>query len=184
MKRKKYVKKGVRRVVQNRGIKKNMGQGKLSCLDWVDGGLAIWALVFAFTSFFVDSVFALGVPIQADSPNIMARWIYKYYAKDTDYLLMHMPLFLRIQTWFSAFVFGPFYSVLCLGLLKKWEWIRIPSFVYAGVMGYGMTIVFGVELFGAYPPGNYVRFFSGTLPYALFPMALFWRMLYWQKAHD
>ena len=142
----------------------------------IDVFLVLGFSLFILTSAFIDSVFALGISLRFDSSNFLAKWIYILYADQTDNLLIRMPLFLQIQTFISAFIFGPFYGFLVYAIIKRKNWIRIPSLLYASAMIYGMTIVFGVEFFGEDRPGNYFKFLVCTLPYLIMPIVLAIRM--------
>ncbi len=142
----------------------------------VDFFLILGCGFLAISSFCIDSVFALGIPLSSNSPNILSRLIYTLYAKNTDFLLISMPLFLRIQTVISTFIFGPLNVLFVYGLIKKKNWIRIPILMYAASMIYGMFIVFGVTFLGDFQTGNLIKYLSFTLPYLIIPMVLAWRV--------
>lgn len=56
----------------------------------------------------------------------------------TDPLLLHPPIGLEIQTFISAFVFGPFYLLLVYAFSTGRDWIRMPAILYVSAMTYGM----------------------------------------------
>jgi hypothetical protein len=92
---------------------------------------------FTFSSFCSDVVPALGIPIvpHSSNPLVAGSW---YYASDADPLLIANPHYVRISTFISAFVFGPFYPVLVYAFVTGANWIRTPAIVYVSAMTYGM----------------------------------------------
>jgi hypothetical protein len=130
---------------------------------------------FALSSWFSDTVPALGIPITPDSPNALARGAW-FYARDADPLLIASPFYLRVSCFISAFVFGAFYPVLVYAFVRGANWIRIPAIVYVSAMTYGMVMFLCMEFLGPLPPTNLPWFFSWNLPYLLIPLALGWRM--------
>jgi len=130
---------------------------------------------FTFSSFFSDIYCALRVHLTPDSPNFWVRANF-WYADGTDPLLLALPTFLWLQTFISAFVFGPFYAVLVFAVARGRDWIRMPAIIYASVMTYAMTITLGVEYLGDMPPQNDFKFLAFNLPYLIIPLILAWRM--------
>jgi hypothetical protein len=130
---------------------------------------------FAFSSFFSDSLVARGIPLAPDSPSFWARASYRY-AAGTDPLLLHPPISLEIQTFVSAFVFGPFYLVLVYAFATGRDWVRMPAVVYVAAMVYGMVVFLGTEFLGGMPPTNLAKFFGFNLPYLVMPLLLGIRM--------
>jgi hypothetical protein len=144
--------------------------------DW------FFVLAFAFftwSSWFSDIVPALGIPMSADSPNPLARANF-FYADGADPLLIANPLYLRVSTFISAFVFGSFYPVLVYAFVTGANWIRIPAIAYVAAMTYGMVFFLSMEFLGPLPPTNLPWFFFWNLPYLLIPLALAWRMRHGQ----
>ncbi|HEY3452052.1 MAG TPA: emopamil-binding family protein [Myxococcales bacterium] len=139
--------------------------------------LACLFCVFALTSAISDSLVALGVPMIPDSANpiVRANW---WYAQDTDPLLMHAPLWLRIATFLSAFVYGPFYVVLAWALVKGKNWIQFPAVVYATMICSITGIMFAEEFFGepALRVTFAAKFLAFNTPYILVPLILLVRM--------
>jgi hypothetical protein len=130
---------------------------------------------FAFSSACSDALVACGVAIAPDSPSFWARANY-WYAAGTDPLLLTPPPSLRVQTFVSAFVFGPFYLVLVYAFARGCDWVRIPAIVYAAAMLYGMVVFLGTEFLGGLRPTNLPRFLAFNLPYVAVPLLLAWRV--------
>jgi hypothetical protein len=140
--------------------------------------LVIVFCAFATTSAISDSLVALGVPMTPDSPYALAR-ANSWYAADTDPLLLHPPLWLRIATFLSAFVYGPFYLVLAWALVKGKDWIQVPAVIYATmIIAITGFVMFPEELFGepALRVTNLPKFLGFNLPYVLIPLLLLVRM--------
>lgn len=134
---------------------------------------------FAFSSFLSDSLVARGIALAPDSPSFWARANY-WYADGTDPLLLHAPVSLHVQTFISAFVFGPFYLVLVYAFVRGRDWIRMPAIVYLSAMLYGMVVFLGTEFLGDLPPTNVAKFCAFNFPYWIVPLLLGYRM---RRAH-
>jgi hypothetical protein len=92
---------------------------------------------------------------------------------------MNPPVWMRIVTGLSAFVYMLFYFVLVPALLKGWNWIQLPAVIYATMIStITGIIVFGVEFFGEpeFQTQNPVKFLAFNLPYVLVPLLLLIRM--------
>lgn len=144
----------------------------------VDAFFAIVFVLFACTSGISDIIPTLGIPMSPDSANPIARGNY-WYAVDADPLFLHPPVWMRIVTGLSAFVYGPFYLVLAWCLVKGKNWIQLPAVIYATMIcSITGIIVFGVEFFGEAElrTQNPAKFLLFNLPYVLIPLALLIRM--------
>jgi len=126
---------------------------------------------FALTSFLFD--FAAGLDAGPDT--LLGKGVHTY-AQLADPLVGQNPLWLRVASFISGAVFGPFYIVLVYGLIHDRRWIRVPSLIYIGAILYSMVLYYSVELAGPLPPTNYAIFFGSTLPYVLAPLLLAWRL--------
>ena len=144
----------------------------------IDIFFAVIFLTFAVTSGISDLVPTIGMTMSPESPNPLARANY-WYASDTDPLFMNPPVWMRIVTGLSAFVYGPFYLLLAFALIRGKNWIQLPAVIYATLIA-GLTgiVVFGVEFFGeaAFRTPNPAKFLAFNLPYVLVPLLLLARM--------
>ena len=134
-----------------------------------------WAIVSCITS---DAIPTLGIEQAPDSPNILAQWNYAY-ASVNDPLFLNPPVWMRIVTGLSAFVYSIFYVVLIYALVKGKNWIQLPAVIYATlIVGITGIIVFGVEFFGEpeWRTPNPVGFFLINAPYVFIPLLLLIRM--------
>ena len=166
--------------------------------DWI---FIIVFSAFVFTSFAADLVNAVTRP-DPDSGYFWARAVYNAYAVGNDPLLIANPLFLRVMTAISAFLFGPFYIVLVIAFIKGKNWIRPFALVYVGMIIESMIVLLVVEFAGdlalfemmgaggvksaaelaeegltpslaVLRPGKFLLY---NLPYKLFPLLLAVRM--------
>jgi hypothetical protein len=86
---------------------------------------------------------------------------------------------LLLVTGLSAFVYMPFYIVLVAALVRGWNWIQLPSVIYATTIAMITgVVVFGVEFFGEpeFQTQNPLKFLAFNLPYVLVPILLLIRM--------
>jgi hypothetical protein len=134
--------------------------------------------LFIVTSCIADMVPTLGIDFNGPSENFIVNSNY-WYAHDTDPLFQNPPVWMRIVTGLSAFVYMPFYIILVISLWRGWNRIQLPSVIYATMIA-AITgiIVFGVEFFGEaeWRTPNPVKFLSFNLPYVLLPILLLVRM--------
>jgi len=134
--------------------------------------------VFIITSLISDLLPTVGVDFTHPSSNFFANSNY-WYAHDADPLFMHPPVWMRIVTGLSAFVYMPFYIVLVAALARGWNWIQLPSVIYATTIAMLTgVVVFGVEFFGEpqFQTQNPLKFLAFNLPYVLIPILLLIRM--------
>lgn len=134
--------------------------------------------LFIITSCIADMVPTLGIDFNQPSANPIVNANY-WYAEGTDPLFQNPPVWMRIVTGLSAFVYMLFYIVLVIALARGWNKIQLPSVIYATMIS-SITgiIVFGVEFFGEpqFRTPNPVKFLSFNLPYVIIPIILLIRM--------
>ncbi len=82
----------------------------------------------------------------------------------------------RATIWIDAVAFGPFYLFAILAFWKGKSWIRIPCFVWAGMMIAVVSIILFEELWGASPTSARGLVVGANLPWLLFPLAVIGRM--------
>lgn len=144
----------------------------------IDVFFAVVFLIFAITSGISDAIPTLGIEMTPDSANPLARANY-WYAVDADPLFMHPPVWMRIVTGLSAFVYGPFYLVLAWALVKGRNLIQLPAVIYATMISVLTgVVVFGVEFFGEpeFRTTNPAKFLFFNTPYVVIPLLLLVRM--------
>jgi hypothetical protein len=144
----------------------------------IDIFFAIMFTLFIVTSCIADMLPTLGVDFSQPTGNFLVDSNY-WYAQDADPLFMHPPVWMRIVTGLSAFVYLAFYLVLVPSLIRGWNRIQLFAVIYATMIA-GVTgiIVFGVEFFGEpeFQTQNPAKFLAFNLPYVLVPLLLLIRM--------
>ncbi|MDP3236180.1 MAG: emopamil-binding family protein [Myxococcales bacterium] len=144
----------------------------------VDLFLAVVFVVFAISTAISDTIPTFGIELTPDSPNPVVRMNYAY-AMGTDPLFMHPPVWMRMVTGLSLFVYAPFYLVLAWCLVKGKNAIQLPAVMFASVIcTVTGVIVFGVEFFGEpeFRTPNPVKYLALNLPYVVMPLVLLVRM--------
>jgi len=144
----------------------------------IDIFFAVMFTIFIVTSCIADMLPTLGIDFTQPDGTFLVDSNY-WYAHDADPLFMHAPVWMRIVTGLSAFVYLAFYLVLVPSLVRGWNRIQLPAVIYATMIA-GITgiIVFGVEFFGEeeFRTGNPIKFLAFNLPYVLVPLLLLIRM--------
>lgn len=134
--------------------------------------------IFIVTSIISDSIPTLGIPQTAHTTNFLAQFNYNYSSMN-DPLFQNPPVWMRFITGTSAFVYLPFYVLLIISLVQRWNWIQLPSVIYA-TMIISLTVIpiFGTEFFGeaAQRTPHPVIFLLYNGPYVLVPLLLLIRM--------
>ena len=140
----------------------------------VDLPLAATLVAFAATSLLFDRAAAMDT-IGPDTADPFGRALWLYGTK-FDPLVAENPLFLRVMSGISAFVFGPLYFALAWGLAKRRAWVRVPTIVWGTAMLYSMLVHVVVELACDTPPPNLPVFFAVYAAYIAAPIAALWRV--------
>ncbi len=136
----------------------------------IDALLAITLVAFALTSFGFDRAAALDL-VAADSPDPFGRWLH-WYGIRFDPLVAANPLFLRVMSGVSAFVFGPFYLWAARALWRGDPRLARPAEIYLALMIYSMVVHVAVELWGELPAPDRVVLALVYAPYLVVPFAL------------
>ncbi len=139
--------------------------------------LVVFSL-FIVTSLISDLLPTLGIDFSEPSDNFFVNSNY-WYAHDADPLFLHPPVWMRFVTGLSAFVYPVFYVLLVISIVRGWNWIQLPSVIYATAIAVITgVVVFGVEFFGEpeFQTQNPLKFLAFNLPYVLIPILLLIRM--------
>jgi hypothetical protein len=142
--------------------------------------IAFWAINLGFITYMID-VEQIVIPDPARFvypvwPPRFAVDAIHWWARTYDPVVWARAPWYRATIWIDALLFGPFYLVAIPAFWKGWSRIRIPCFVWAGMMLAIVTIILFEEILGATPspaPGIVV---SANLPWLLVPIAVIMRM--------
>ncbi len=135
-----------------------------------DAFLVATMVAFAATSLLFDRAAALD-HVAADSTDPFGRWLWQF-GMAYDPLVAQNPLFLRVMSGISAFIYGPFYLWAARALWRGDARLRVPALVYGSTMLYSMIVHLVVELAGELPPTDLLVFALVYAPYCAFPVAL------------
>jgi hypothetical protein len=142
-------------------------------LEWPDALVIATLVAFAATSLLFDRAAALDL-VGPQSRDPFGRALH-WYGVRYDPLVAANPLFLRIMSGISAFVFGPFYLWAARALWRADDRLRVASLIYASAMLYSMTVHVLAEAWFEVPPPSPVVLALVYLPYVVLPIALVWR---------
>lgn len=142
-------------------------------LEWPDTMVIATLVAFAATSLLFDRAAALDL-VAPDSADPFGRALH-WYGLRYDPLVAANPLFLRVMSGISAFVFGPFYLWAARALWRGDRRLVVPALLYAAAMIYSMVVHMVVELRHDVPPPSVALLVLIYLPYVVLPLALPWR---------
>jgi hypothetical protein len=99
-----------------------------------------------------------------------------WWEKTFDPLLWARPVWYRATIWLDALVFGPFYAFAIYAYARGREWIRTPSFLWAGMMLANVTIILSEELAGPHASPHPLVVVAANASWLVFPVLVTWRM--------
>jgi emopamil binding protein len=103
----------------------------------------------------------------------MVHW----WGRSFDPALMAREPWWRATIWLDVLGFGPFYAFAIYAFVKGRSFIRVPAFVWSGVMFANVTIILFEELLGAHKtprPGIVV---AANIPWLLMPWLVVARLV-------
>jgi hypothetical protein len=98
------------------------------------------------------------------------------YGYTFDPLLIARPMWWQMTIWIDVLFFGPFYVFAIYAFVKGREWIRVPSFVYSGLMMANVLIILGEEIAGPHASPQLPIVILLNAPWLLMPIFLIYRM--------
>lgn len=147
---------------------------------WDIGFLAFWAINFGFITYMIDiEQIVIADPARFAYPVWPPRFAVDaihWWAWSFDPVVWERAPWYRATIWIDSLVFGPFYLFAMWAFWKGRSWIRIPCFVWAGMMIAIVTIILFEELWGTTPTASRGIVLSANMPWLLFPFAVIWRM--------
>jgi hypothetical protein len=99
-----------------------------------------------------------------------------WWGRNFDPLQWARPVWWKMTIWIDVILFGPFYAAGLFAFIKGKEWIRIPCFIWSGIMFANVTIIMGEEFFGPHASGSPLIVALANAPWFLFPFFIVWRM--------
>jgi emopamil binding protein len=138
----------------------------------LDCALVAGFALFAFTSLVMEPYFVFGDI--AHPRDLFARG-WHWYAQ-FDPVFLDRPLYLRIVCAIDLFVFGPFYLLSIYAFWRQRDWIRIPFFIFAGIIFYSTVVYFLYELVGESARANIPVVIAVNIPYSIIPILAAYRL--------
>jgi hypothetical protein len=99
-----------------------------------------------------------------------------WYGETYDPLLLARPPFWQMTMWIDVIFFGPFYAFAIYAFIRGRSWIRIPAFVWSGMMLSNVLIILMDEVYGVTPARNLAFVLAVNAPWLLMPLAVIWRL--------
>ena len=93
-----------------------------------------------------------------------------------DPLLNARPVWWRTTIWIDALFFGPYYAFAIYAFLRRRNWIRLPSIIYASVMLTNVTIILSEEIWGPHATPHLLNVVGANASWVIAPVLLLWRM--------
>ncbi len=90
----------------------------------------------------------------------------------------------RATIWIDVLGFGPFYAAAIYAFVKGRNWIRVPAFVWAGLMLANVTIILFEELRGAHATPRPDVVVAANLPWLLMPCLVIARLAVRERPFD
>ncbi len=139
---------------------------------------------FVFNLLFVSYIISLEQIVIANPasftpplwPPRAAIALVHWWEKTYDPLLWARPAWYRATIWIDVLLFGPFYAAAIVAFVRGREWIRLPSFIWSGLMFANVTIILFDELAGAYASPHPWVVVGANLSWILMPIVMVWRM--------
>lgn len=102
--------------------------------------------------------------------------IIHHYGYTFDPLLIARPMWWQMTIWIDVLFFGPFYVFAIYAFVRGREWIRVPSFVYSGLMMANVLIILGEEIAGPHASPQLPIVLLLNAPWLLLPIFLIYRL--------
>jgi hypothetical protein len=153
----------------------------LSRRPWDIVFIVFWAINCGFITYMID-IEQIIIPDPAHFtypvwPPRFAVDAIHWWARSFDPVVWARAPWYRATIWIDSLVFGPFYLFALRAFWAGKRWIRVPCFVWAGMMIAIVSIILFEELWGATPTAARGVVIGANLPWLLFPFAVIGRML-------
>lgn len=100
----------------------------------------------------------------------------QWWGHHFDPLLNARPVWWRATIWIDALFFGPYYAFAIYAFLKRRNWIRVPSIIYASVMLTNVTIILSEEIWGQHATPHLAAVVGANASWVIIPILMLIRM--------
>ncbi len=135
-----------------------------------DRALVLALVAFGATSLLFDRAAGLDL-VGPESPDPFGRMLWAYGVR-FDPLVAENPLFLRIMSFISGFVYGPLHLWLARALARRDPAIVGPARVWAHTILYSMVVHVAAEILWPRPPASWAILTAIYAPYVVVPLAV------------
>ncbi|GAQ81346.1 hypothetical protein KFL_000780080 [Klebsormidium nitens] len=142
-----------------------------------DLSLAVFFALFVFISTFLEIPVCLGEKVTPDSKAFLIADSYKW-GLEADVVWIKQPVWSRCAVCMHAFGFNAGYALLCLSLLFRWNWIRIPGIAICTAKLYAGALYMAANLLDPeMSPPNPTKFVAQSAAYMLIPLLTILRLI-------
>jgi hypothetical protein len=99
-----------------------------------------------------------------------------WWGRTYDPALLARPPWWKATIWIDALFFGPYYALAIYAFIKKKNWIRIPSVIWASVMLTNVTVILSEEIWGQFATPRLPMVLFANAAWLIFPILMLIRM--------
>jgi hypothetical protein len=155
---------------------------------------------FAFVAFFLINFFFVSYLISVEPltipdvevlketgnyplwpPKAFVQAEHKYWAANFDNLVLARPVFYKTYMWMEVLLFGPFYLVASIAIIKKKDWIRMPCIIYSSFMICKIFVLMAEGTFGQWKSPVPLVYNLAHSVYILIPAWIIAHCWYYEK---
>jgi hypothetical protein len=105
-----------------------------------------------------------------------------WWGRTFDPVLLARPTWWKATIWIDALFFGPFYAVALWAFIKRKNFIRIPSIIWASVMLTNVTIILSEEIAGPHATPQLPMVLFANAAWVIFPILTLLR--FWSRGFE
>jgi hypothetical protein len=105
-------------------------------------------------------------------PRALVDALQDTWARNVDLIFLERPVWYKAFMWWEMLFFGPYYAAAIYALLRRRNWIRMPSIVYSSVMLTKMSVIVAESLWGQFASPCPLLSVGAHVPYIVIPLGL------------
>lgn len=102
--------------------------------------------------------------------------VISFWCDLADSLVRFNPPWFKIMSYFSPFLYAPFYLFATYCFIEGKEIVRIPTFIVSSALLYSLIVILGEQYMGEFASHNFKLVLVAYGPYVIFPIMWMWRM--------
>jgi hypothetical protein len=99
-----------------------------------------------------------------------------WWGRTYDPALLAREPWWQATIWIDALGFGPYYALAIWAFVKKKDWIRLPSVMWASVMLTNVTVILFEEAWGVHRSPKLAMVLFANAAWVIFPVLMLIRM--------